>query len=39
LPLKNQPTVNQPQMFSPFGEIVANEKFLQQQQVIPTSAS
>jgi len=39
LPLKNQQTVNQPQMFSPFGEIVANEKFLQQQQVIPTSAS
>ena len=39
LPLKNQPTVHQPQMFSPFGEIVANEKFLQQQQVIPTSAS
>ncbi|MEG4292073.1 FMNH2-dependent alkanesulfonate monooxygenase [Microcoleus sp. C2C3] len=38
LPLKNQPTVHQPQMFSPFGEIVANEKFLQQQQVIPTSA-
>jgi alkanesulfonate monooxygenase len=38
LPLKNQPTVNQPQMFSPFGEIVANEKFLHQ-QVIPTSAS
>jgi alkanesulfonate monooxygenase len=39
LPLKNQPTVHQPQMFSPFGEIVANEKFLQQKQVIPTSAS
>ena len=39
LPLKNQPTVAQPQMFSPFGEIVANEKFLQQKQVIPTSAS
>lgn len=38
LPLKNQPTVHQPQMFSPFGEIVANEKFLQQKQVIPTSA-
>jgi alkanesulfonate monooxygenase len=38
LPLKNQPTVDQPQMFSPFGEIVANEKFLQQKQVIPTSA-
>jgi alkanesulfonate monooxygenase len=39
LPLKNQPTVHQPQMFSPFGEIVANEKFLQQKQAIPTSAS
>jgi alkanesulfonate monooxygenase len=39
LPLKNQPTIHQPQMFSPFGEIVANEKFLQQKQVIPTSAS
>lgn len=38
LPLKNQPTVHQPQMFSPFGEIVANEKFIQQKQVIPTSA-
>ena len=38
LPLKNQPTVHQPQMFSPFGEIVANEEFLQQKQVIPTSA-
>ncbi|MEG4004879.1 FMNH2-dependent alkanesulfonate monooxygenase [Microcoleus sp. Pol11C1] len=39
LPLKNQPPANQPQMFSPFGEIVANDKFLQQKQVIPTSAS
>ncbi|MEG4024644.1 FMNH2-dependent alkanesulfonate monooxygenase [Microcoleus sp. S13C4] len=39
LPLKNQPTVHQPQMFSPFGEIVANDKFPTQKQVIPTSAS
>lgn len=39
LPLKNQPTVHQPQMFSPFGEIVANEKFLQQKQVTHTSPS
>lgn len=36
LPLKNRPAANQPQMFSPFGEIVANESFPTQ---IPTSAS
>jgi alkanesulfonate monooxygenase len=39
LPLKNQPVVNQPQMFSPFGEIVANEKFPSQKQVVSPSAS
>ncbi|MEG4572620.1 FMNH2-dependent alkanesulfonate monooxygenase [Microcoleus sp. N3A4] len=39
LPLKNQPAVNQPQMFSPFGEIVANEKFPAQKQVVSPSAS
>jgi alkanesulfonate monooxygenase len=39
LPLKNQPIVNQPQMFSPFGEIVANEKFPKQKQVVSPSTS
>ncbi|MBD1814359.1 LLM class flavin-dependent oxidoreductase, partial [Microcoleus vaginatus DQ-U2] len=39
LPLKNQPIVNQPQMFSPFGEIVANEKFPTQKEVVSPSAS
>ncbi|MEG3990628.1 FMNH2-dependent alkanesulfonate monooxygenase [Microcoleus sp. S28C3] len=39
LPLKNQPVVNQPQMFSPFGEIVANEKFPTQKEVVSPSAS
>ncbi|MDB9510819.1 FMNH2-dependent alkanesulfonate monooxygenase [Kamptonema animale CS-326] len=39
LPLKNQPVANQPQMYSPFGEIVANEKFPAQKQVVSPSAS
>lgn len=39
LPLKNQPVTKQPQMFSPFGEIVANEKFPTQKQVVSPSAS
>ncbi|MGE5660196.1 MAG: FMNH2-dependent alkanesulfonate monooxygenase [Actinomycetota bacterium] len=39
LPLANLPTINQPQLFSPFGEIVANDKFPKQRQVSPTSTS
>lgn len=39
LPLKNQVAVKQPQMFSPFGEIIANEKFPTQKQVVSPSAS
>jgi len=39
LPLKNQVTVKQPQMFSPFGEIIANDKFPTQKQVVSPSAS
>lgn len=39
LPLQNKPAPNQPQMYSPFGEIVANHDFPKQQDLVGKGAS